>query len=177
VAVYALDTFTAVQLLAFNHWSSEISPAIPINITKWIFAGCIILSFINLAYEYARAYRVIKRNAVAESYLDTLAVRLQSIRMGQNGHGWRRFLVFAELTRSKKGAEYIALFTYFSFQGKCRIHIPPIVFLLTTFSVDSYNLLLRSTTSRQCLDSLFCLYRKARWSSGRRRLLVATVFQ
>ena len=58
-----------------------------------------------------------KRGAVAESYLDSLAVRLQCVRMGQQGRGWRRFLVFAELTKSKKGTEYVALFTYFSFQG------------------------------------------------------------
>jgi hypothetical protein len=56
-----------------------------------------------------------KRGNIAECYLDNLAVRWESIRMG-SGHGWRRFLVFAELTKSKKGAEYIALFTYFSFQ-------------------------------------------------------------
>ncbi len=54
---------------------------------------------------------------MAECYLDSLAVRLESIRMGK-GQGWRRFLVFASLTKSKKGAEYIALFTYFSFQCK-----------------------------------------------------------
>ena len=58
-----------------------------------------------------------KRGAVAESYLDSLAVRLQCIRLGNVGRGWRRFLVFAELTKSKKGAEYVALFTFFSFQG------------------------------------------------------------
>jgi len=57
-----------------------------------------------------------KRGAVAESYLDSLAVRLQCVRMGKQGRGWRRFLVFAELTKSKKGVEYVALFTYFSFQ-------------------------------------------------------------
>jgi hypothetical protein len=60
--------------------------------------------------------RVMKRGNVAECYLDDLAVRLECIRMGK-GQGWRRFLVFAELTKSKKGAEYIALFTYFSLQG------------------------------------------------------------
>lgn len=59
-----------------------------------------------------------KRGNVAECYLDNLAVRLESIRMGK-GQGWRRFLVFAALTKSKKGAEYIALFTYFSFQSEC----------------------------------------------------------
>lgn len=55
------------------------------------------------------------RGSVAECFLDSLAARLESSRMGK-GQGYRRFLVFAELTKSKKGAEYVALFTYFSFQ-------------------------------------------------------------
>lgn len=115
IAVYAVDTFTAINLLAFNKWSSEIQPAISFDVTKWIFSICIILSFVNLAYEHLRAQIIIRRGSVAESFLDNLAVRLQSVRFGSKG--WRRFLVFAELTKSKKGAEYIALFTYFSFQG------------------------------------------------------------
>lgn len=56
---------------------------------------------------------------MAECYLDNLAVRLESVRPGK-GQGYRRFLVFAELTKSKKGAEYVALFTYFSFQSFIR---------------------------------------------------------
>ncbi|ROW06252.1 hypothetical protein VPNG_08105 [Cytospora leucostoma] len=119
-AVYAVDTFTAVNLLAFNKWSSEIQPAVSFDITKWIFAICIILSIVNLVYEHIRALRIMRRGSVAESYLDNLAVKLESIRMG-SGKGWRRFLVFAELTKSKKGAEYIALFTYFSFQSWIRV--------------------------------------------------------
>lgn len=63
-----------------------------------------------------------KSGSVAASYLDPLAVRIQSIRMGKTGRGWKRFLVFAELTKSKKGAEYVALFTYFSFEGVYDIH-------------------------------------------------------
>lgn len=87
------------------------------DVQKWIFAGCIIASWVNVGYEHLRAMRVMKRGAVAESYLDSLAIRLQSIRLGK-GRGWRRFLVFSELTKSKKGAEYVALFTYFGFQCK-----------------------------------------------------------
>ncbi|KAI5467772.1 hypothetical protein BGZ63DRAFT_399321 [Mariannaea sp. PMI_226] len=123
IAVYAVDSFTAVNLLAFNRWSSGIDPAIDINISKWIFSSCIILSFVNLAYEGWRAIRVMKRGNVAESYLDSLAVRWESIRIFGNGQGFRRFLVFAELTKSKKGAEYIALFTYFSFKSWIRVII------------------------------------------------------
>jgi hypothetical protein len=121
-AVYGVDTFTAINLLAFNEWSSEIKPTqlISFDVSKWIFSICIILSIINLAFEHIRANRIMRRGSVAECYLDSLAVRLESVRMG-NGQGWRRFLVFAELTKSKKGAEYVALFTYFSFQSECSL--------------------------------------------------------
>lgn len=69
-------------------------------------------------YRWVRAMRAMRTGIVAASYLDPLAVRIQSIRVGDNGRGWRRFLVFAELTKGRKGAEYVALFTYFSFEGK-----------------------------------------------------------
>ncbi|KAG6012083.1 hypothetical protein E4U54_007741 [Claviceps lovelessii] len=119
-AVYAVDSFTAVNLLAFNRWSSKIEPAIPFDVSKWIFSICILLSFVNLAFEGFRAIRVMCRNNVAECFLDSLAARWESIRLGR-GQGWRRFLVFAELTKSKKGSEYVALFTYFSFQSWIRV--------------------------------------------------------
>lgn len=117
VAVYGVDTFVAINLLAFNNWSSQIDPAVDLTIAKWVFVVCIIASFINLGFEHFRAWRIMKRGNVAECYLDHLAARLESIRMGK-GQGWRRFLVFAALTKSKKGAEYVALFTYFNLQCK-----------------------------------------------------------
>lgn len=115
--MYAVDTFTAYQLIAFNKWSGqiELTTLIPFEVARWIFSVCIILSFINLGYEHIRAQKIMRRGSVAESFMDTLTVRLESIRMGK-GRGWKRFLVFAELTKSKKGAEIVALFTYFSFQ-------------------------------------------------------------
>ncbi|GAB0137087.1 hypothetical protein EsDP_00005370 [Epichloe bromicola] len=120
IAVYAVDSFTAVNLLAFNRWSSKIKPTIPFDVSKCIFSVCILLSFVNLAFEGFRAIRVMKRGNVAECFLDSLAVRWESIRFGQ-GQGWKRFLVFAELTKSKKGSEYVALFTYFSFKSWVRV--------------------------------------------------------
>ncbi|KAJ9624365.1 Potassium transporter [Knufia peltigerae] len=120
ISVYAVDTFTAINLLAFDRWAGQIKPEIPLNISRWIFAGCIILSFVLLVYRWWRAVRVMRQGGVAKSYLDPLAVRVQSIRWGQ-GKGWKRFLVFAELTKSRKGADYVALFTYFSFEAWLRI--------------------------------------------------------
>ncbi|KAK3068518.1 hypothetical protein LTS18_000632, partial [Coniosporium uncinatum] len=120
IAVYAADTFTAVSLLAFNRWSSQLQPPVPFDVLKWIFAICIFISFIILAFEWLRAITVLRRGGIAESYLDRLAAIWQCIRMGQ-GQGWRRFLVFAELTKSRKGADYVALFVYFQFQGAFRL--------------------------------------------------------
>ena len=124
IAVYAVDTFTAVNLLIFSRWASQIPPPtlLPFDVSRWIFSICILLSFLNLGYEHLRARKIMNEGSVAECYLDNLAVRLESIRLGK-GRGWRRFLVFAELTKSKKGAEYVALFTYFSFQ--CKLLLPP----------------------------------------------------
>lgn len=60
-----------------------------------------------------------KSGIITASYLDPLAVRIESIRPGK-AKGWRRFLVFTALTKGRKGSEYVALFTYFSFEGKVK---------------------------------------------------------
>ncbi|KAI1337011.1 hypothetical protein F5Y15DRAFT_166903 [Xylariaceae sp. FL0016] len=152
LAVYGVDIFTAVNLLAFDTWSSTIEPTqlITFDQAKWIFSICIIASFINLIFEHLRAMRVMKRGSVAECYLDNLAVRLESVRLG-NGQGWRRFLVFAELTKSKKGAEYVALFTYFSFQSWLRVIFcsgpRQAVNALTLYAVYKSNLIPTDNTS------------------------------
>lgn len=117
LAFYGVDSFTAVNLLVFSRWSGQIEPSIPFSISRWIFAACIMLSFVLLFFRWLRTIRVIRSGSIAECYLDPLAVRVQSIRLGRRGRGWKRFLVFAELTKSKKGADYVALFSYFSFEG------------------------------------------------------------
>ncbi|KAJ5383699.1 hypothetical protein N7517_001610 [Penicillium concentricum] len=116
IAVYGVDTFTAINLLAFSRWSGRVEPAIPFNISRWIFAACIIASFVLLAYRWIHAIRAIRSGSITRSFLDPLAVRIQSIRFGKRGRGYRRFLVFAELTKDRKAAEYVALYAYFSFQ-------------------------------------------------------------
>lgn len=76
------------------------------------------MSFALLAYRWISAIRAIRSGSITRSYLDPLAVRVQCFRVfTREGRGWKRFLVFAELTKSKKGAEYVALYSYFSFES------------------------------------------------------------
>lgn len=119
VAVFAADSFTAVNLLAYNKWTSKVEPKIPIEYARWIFAGCILFSFVLYIFNWIFAIRAIRRGGIADSFLDPLAATLQSMR----GSGWRRFLVFSNLTQSKKGTDYIAFFVYFSFQSAIRVII------------------------------------------------------
>ncbi|KAB5542970.1 hypothetical protein GE09DRAFT_232691 [Coniochaeta sp. 2T2.1] len=159
IAVYGVDTFTAVNLLLFDKWSSdiELTQLVPFDIAKWIFSVCIILSVINLLYEHIRANRVMRRGSVAECYLDSLAARLESIRLG--GQGYKRFLVFAELTKSKKGAEYVALFSYFSFQSWLRVIVcsgpRQGINALTLYSVYTSKLVIEGQDFESSLMSFF----------------------
>ncbi|TKX26641.1 putative vacuolar membrane protein-1 [Elsinoe australis] len=140
IAVFAVDCFTAVNLLILDKWSSQIKPAIDLKYSKWIFVGCIMFSFALYAYEWLRAIRVIRRGGVAESYMDPLAVQLQCMR----GKGWKRFLVFASLTKSRKGTDYIAFFVYFQFNSAIRILIAEggrqVINALTIISVAKADL-------------------------------------
>ena len=156
LAVYAIDLWTASNLLFFDRWSGQVKPAIPFNISRWIFAGCIILSWVLLIYRWLKAIRAIKSGAIAASYLDPLAVRVQSIRVGKRGRGWRKFLVFAALTKGRKGAEYVALFTYFTFEGKSYCSFIPQL-SLTSPSLASNRLRRRASTSHQCSYPLLCV--------------------
>ncbi|KAL2260205.1 hypothetical protein VTK26DRAFT_5867 [Humicola hyalothermophila] len=156
IVVYGVDIFTAYQLLAFNKWSSQVEPAVPFDVSKWVFSICIILSFVNLAYEYLRAARIMRRGSVAECFLDALAARLESIRPSS---GWRRFLVFAALTESKKGSEYVALFTFFSFQSWIRVLIcsgpRQAINALTLYSVYNKQLQIQGDNFEASLASFF----------------------
>ncbi|KAF2434237.1 hypothetical protein EJ08DRAFT_496696 [Tothia fuscella] len=118
VAVYAADTFTAYKLIKLKGWTSEYKPPVSLEVARWIFVGCIIASWALAIHSFFRAFLVIRRGCVTEDYLDPMAVTLQSIRFGS---GWKRFLVFAALTKSKKKVSWIALFVYFQRKDAIRL--------------------------------------------------------
>lgn len=100
------------------------------------------------------AIRAMRSGSITESYLDSLAVRIESIRIG--ARPWRRFLVFTELTRSRKGVEYIALFVYFAFECEAPFfaHLP-IRTLTQLHSMDENGVRRWTPPSRQRHYPLF----------------------
>jgi len=73
-----------------------------------------------LAFDWFFAVKVIKSDGVAEAYMNVIALRFNCIWGGEGKEdtGWKRFLVFARLTKSRGVVDYLALFTYFAFKGK-----------------------------------------------------------
>jgi hypothetical protein len=118
ISIYCVDTITAIRLLRFNSWSNGVKPAIPFQMAKWIFTACIVLSWALAMYYVFVALYNIKRGFVTDDYLDQVAMTLQSIRPKT---GWRRFLVFLELTKSRKKISWIAIFVYFQLRGSVKL--------------------------------------------------------
>ncbi|GIZ39020.1 hypothetical protein CKM354_000241200 [Cercospora kikuchii] len=171
IAVYAVDTFTAVNLLAFDRWSSEVKPALDFKYSKWIFAICILLSWALCFYEWIRALRIIKRGGVAESFLDSLAVNIQSMRP----QGFKRFLVFEALTKSRKGADYVALFVYFSFHTAIRVILaegPRVgVNAMTLYAVLQADLVPAADADHNSFEQFF-INIGALWNKDQRQALI-----
>lgn len=116
-----LHSYTAITLLVFNRWSSQIQPVIPFQIAKIIFAVCILISYVLIIVDWFPAQKVIRRGGVADAYMNVVALRWSCVWGGKDKDdtGWRRFLVFARLTKQRGKTDYVALFTYFSFKGSC----------------------------------------------------------
>lgn len=78
IAVYMADIYTAVTLLALNHFSGSIyqsvqdssdgSVKVPLIYGKWVFCGCIIFGFLLLAYEAHKARAIIRSRDISYAY-------------------------------------------------------------------------------------------------------------
>ena len=115
IAVFASDVYTAVVLIAFDRWSSQIKPFISISISRWIFAGCIILSVILYIYDFLVVWPVMKGKNVSLNYTNPISRNLYSI------YGYRYFCLFAKITKSRSKTEYLAFYVYFTLKGWIRL--------------------------------------------------------
>ena len=100
-----------------------------------------------------------RQGSVAKDYLDPLASVLQCTRILPKGAGWKRFLVFAELTKSKKGADYVALFCYFQFKSAIRIVLAQgprqAINAMTLYAVMGANLIAKKDDQSHSVKQFF----------------------
>jgi Fungal potassium channel len=133
LGVYVLDTQTgpannlkrltvAIFLLAFNRWASQVQPAISLSISRWIFSGCIIFSFLLLVKDWWTARKIIRSRDISFAYTNLIGIvkgecadianRWFCIRAG-----YSYFCLFDKLGESRHVWDSIAFFVFFTFKG------------------------------------------------------------
>ena len=64
----------AIFLLAFNKWATQVQPAVPLSISRWIFSGCIIFSFLLLAKDWWTARKIIRSRDISFAYTNLIGI-------------------------------------------------------------------------------------------------------
>ncbi|KAG7097084.1 hypothetical protein E1B28_004470 [Marasmius oreades] len=125
--VYMSDIFTAVTMISSNSWSNEIFDrcakkesgpecvAIPFEIGKWLFVGCIIFSFLLLGYESWKAKRIINSRDISYAFTNVLANNYYSLR------SYNHFCFFDHISNSTKTSDDFAFFVFFVFKSWKRV--------------------------------------------------------
>jgi Fungal potassium channel len=85
---------------------------ISISVSRWIFSGCIIFSFLLLAKDWYSARKIIRSRDISFAYTNVLSNRWYSIR-----GGYAYFCLFDRLGDSRHAWDSIAFFVFFSFKG------------------------------------------------------------
>ncbi|KAG0340379.1 hypothetical protein BG000_000070 [Podila horticola] len=125
ILIYCADLWTAVNLLVSGTWSSNLGVSndqisfrdikISFEIYKWIFAACIILSFVLLAWDIKKAIATILSRDISYAFTSMIAYRYYAIK------SYAHFCLFEKIHNSKKQIDEIAFFCFFTFRGWKRL--------------------------------------------------------
>ncbi|KAI8096735.1 uncharacterized protein BX664DRAFT_257542, partial [Halteromyces radiatus] len=114
-AAYCADIWSACILLIYNQWSLSSPPKIPLYISKWIFVGCIILSFILLAWDIRKARIVMASRDISYAATNNIAFRYMSVK------SYNAFCLFLRIQSSRKFSDTAAFYVFFTLKGWKRL--------------------------------------------------------
>ncbi|KAI0750915.1 hypothetical protein C8Q80DRAFT_1217821 [Daedaleopsis nitida] len=133
--VYVSDIFTAVTMLTTTSWSNSIFDScphdeptaddgqektsacvyIPFSIGRWLFFGCVIFSFLLLAYEAYKAKKIIQSRDISYAFTNVMANKYYSLR------SYDHFCFFNHISASTKRMDDFAFFVFFTFKSWKRL--------------------------------------------------------
>lgn len=136
-AILGLDIYTAIGLLILKSYKSTVTQQtfIAHNVTKWIFAGCIILSVVLLIWDWIVAIRIMRSKNISFAFTNVIANRVYSLR------SYDHHCLFYRLGSSSHRSNKVAFWVFFSFIGWKRLLLSEgprqAINALTVFSVLS----------------------------------------
>jgi len=121
--VYLSDIYTAITMLSSTEWTNAIytrcpaneCPTVSFSIGRWIFVGCIIFSFLLLAYEARKAKKIIASRDISYAFTNIMANNYYSLR------SYNHFCFFNQIENSKKLKDDFAFFVFFTFKEWKRV--------------------------------------------------------
>lgn len=122
--VYVSDIFTAVTMLSTKSWANQIFQnckelsgcvAIPFTVGQWLFVGCIIFSFLLLAYEARKSKKIIASRDISYAFTNVMANNYYSLR------SYDHFCFFDHIQQSTKKSDDFAFFIFFTFKSWKRL--------------------------------------------------------
>ncbi|PIL37255.1 hypothetical protein GSI_00948 [Ganoderma sinense ZZ0214-1] len=124
--VYVSDIFTAVTMLTTTSWSNSIFQScpqhenngcvyIPFSIGRWLFFGCVIFSFLLLAYDAYKAKKIIQSRDISYAFTNVMANKYYSLR------SYDHFCFFNHIAASTKRIDDFAFFVFFTFKSWKRL--------------------------------------------------------
>ncbi|CAG8443772.1 9193_t:CDS:2 [Diversispora eburnea] len=115
VLVYIADLWTACALLLTDKWGSAINPEISFSISKWIFVGSIVISYILLFWEIKKAHAIVISGDISFAFTNMIAYRYFALT------SYAHWCFFEAIRERQKGLDKIAFFVYFAFKGWKRL--------------------------------------------------------
>jgi len=99
----------------YNRCPPNECPTISFSVGKWIFVGCIIFSFLLLAYEAQKAKKIIASRDISYSFTNVMANNYYSLR------SYDHFCFFSQIENSTKKKDDFAFFIFFTFKEWKRV--------------------------------------------------------
>ncbi|KAG9015038.1 hypothetical protein FRB94_007110 [Tulasnella sp. JGI-2019a] len=121
--VYISDIYTACTMLTSTTWTNTLynrcppseCPTISFSVGKWIFVGCIIFSFLLLAYEAQKSKKIIASRDISYAFTNIMANSYYSLR------SYDHFCFFSQIENSTKKKDDFAFFIFFTFKEWKRV--------------------------------------------------------
>ncbi|KAG2212589.1 hypothetical protein INT47_000565, partial [Mucor saturninus] len=115
--VYGADLWSAGILLIYDHWSLSTQPKIPFYISKWIYVGCIVISFMLLAWEIRKTRTVMETRDISLAVTNPLAYRTYSIK------SYSHFCLLQKIKSSTKWSDVIIFYVFYTLKTWKRVII------------------------------------------------------
>ncbi|KAG0345087.1 hypothetical protein BG004_003969 [Podila humilis] len=111
ILVLCGDIWTCTILIILGDWTSTIKPTIDISIARWIFTGCILLSFLLLATDFRKANKVIKSQDISYAVSNKIVSGFYCL------HKFDYFCFIERIHSSSKLHDKLSFFVFFQLKG------------------------------------------------------------